>query len=193
MQIKNNLFDLTPEQEETSKMMYDGKIVKCLVAPYHSYAQLEKIVPYTKNTYLFPERELSVAQIKGLISMIVKSPSTEEFRIITANQNVILDMVDDCVRVLTEAGNLVDCPVKTFMANIHTIRYKVLENEEHQLSKADKTQAHDKVQQLIDAVSETKSISKSEFDQLIREIDMIGEPIISSKIKELAYDNLTIK
>lgn len=192
MQIKNNLFDLTTEQVETSKTIYDGKVIKCLVAPYHTYAQLEKIVPFTKNTYLFPERELSTAQIKGLISMIVKNPSQDEFRIVTANQNVILDMVDDCVRVLTEAGDVVDCPCKTFMANIHDIRYHILENEDHQISKADKTKAHDKVQQLIDRVQEG-TISKKDFEQLLKEIDMVGEPIISSKLKEMAYDNLTVK
>jgi len=56
MEIQNNLFDLTSEQEATSKMLYNGKIIKCLVAPYHTYNQLEKVIPYTKTTYLFPER-----------------------------------------------------------------------------------------------------------------------------------------
>lgn len=56
MNISKNLFDLTEDQEKTSKMMYDGKVIKCLVAPYHSYDQLEKVIPYTKTTFLFPER-----------------------------------------------------------------------------------------------------------------------------------------
>ena len=38
MKINQNLFDLEPDQEATSKMMYNGKVIKCLVAPYHSYA-----------------------------------------------------------------------------------------------------------------------------------------------------------
>lgn len=191
MKITENLFDLTKEQIDSSKMIYDGKVVKCLVAPYHTHAQLEKIVPYAKNTYLFPERDLSISQIKGLISMIVKSPSNEEFRIVTANQNVILDMIDSSVRVLTESGDVVDCPCKTFMANIHDIRYKILENEDHRLSKEDKTASHDKVQDLIDKV-QGGDITKSNFDKLINEIDIIGEPIISEKLKEMAYENLTI-
>jgi len=50
-------------------MNYNGKVIKCLVAPYHSYAQLEQTVPFTKTTYLFPEREMSVAQVKTLIKI----------------------------------------------------------------------------------------------------------------------------
>lgn len=49
--------------------------------------------------------------------MIVKNPSQEEFRIVTVNQNIIMDMVDDCVRVLTQDGRIVPSPVKTFLAN----------------------------------------------------------------------------
>ena len=123
MTIKENLFTLTKEQESTSKMVYDGKIIKCLVAPYHTYETLEKIVPFTKTTYLLPERSMTLPQLKGFISMIVKSPSKEEAKIITVNQNIIMDMADDCVRVLTENGNIVPSPIKTFMANIHDIRY----------------------------------------------------------------------
>ena len=48
----------------------------------------------------------------------------------TTNQNVIMDMVDDCVRVLTEYNEVVASPVKTFAANIHDIRYSLLENKE---------------------------------------------------------------
>lgn len=185
--INKNLFDLTPEQIETSKMIYEGKIVKCLVAPYHTYEQLEKIVPFTKTTYLFPEREVPIPKLKGLISAIVANPSNEEFRIITANQNVILDMVDSSVRVLTEDGRVVDCPVKTFMANIHDIRYSILENEAHQISKEDKTKAHDKINKIINILNDKKKsvISQNEYDSLSKEIDLIGEPIIRTKLMEM--------
>ena len=88
MEINNNLFDLSQEQIETSKMLYSGKIIKCLISPYHTYEQLEKQIPFTKTTYLFPEREVPIPKLKGLISMIVNSPIQEEFRIITTNQNI---------------------------------------------------------------------------------------------------------
>lgn len=193
MKINENLFDLTTDQEETSKMMYNGKVLKCLVAPYHSYAQLEKVVPYTKTTYLFPEREMSVSQIRSLISMIASSPSQDEFRIITANQNIILDMVGECVRVLTEGDEVVYTGTKTFMANIHDIRYELLENDAHRLSEKDRSQSHNKVQKLIDRVNDKSTkISQADFGKLITEIDLIGEPIIKTKLKEMAYDNLTI-
>lgn len=193
MKINQNLFDLTTDQEATSKMMYNGKVIKCLVAPYHSYAQLEKIVPFTKTTYLFPEREMSISQVKSLISMIAANPSQDEFRIITANQNIIIDMVGECVRVLTEGDDVVYTGTKTFMANIHDIRYELLENDDHRLSESDRTQAHNKIQALIDRVNDKSTkISQLDFGKLITEIDLIGEPIIKTKLKEMAYDNLTI-
>jgi len=193
MKINQNLFDLTTDQEATSKMMYNGKVIKCLVAPYHSYAQLEKVVPFTKTTYLFPEREMSISQVKSLISMIVANPSQDEFRIITANQNIIIDMVGECVRVLTEGDEVVYTGTKTFMANIHDIRYELLENDAHRLSESDRTQSHNKIQALIDRVNDKSTkISQLDFGKLITEIDLIGEPIIKSKLKEMAYDNLTI-
>jgi len=184
----DNFFELSPEEKATSEMIYEGKIIKCLVAPYHTYAQLEKKIPYTKNTYLFPERELPVPQLKSLISMIVASKSKEEFRIITANQNIIMDMVGECVRVLTEHGEVVPCPIKTFMANIHDIRYKVLENPDHQKSDVEKSMGHKKATILIDRIEKAKTISREEFDTLIKEIDLIGEPIIEVKLKEMALE-----
>jgi hypothetical protein len=192
MKINQNLFDLEPDQEATSKMMYNGKVIKCLVAPYHSYAQLEQTVPFTKTTYLFPEREMSVAQVKGLISMIVANPSQEEFRIITANQNIILDMVGDCVRVLTEGDEVVYTGTKTFMANIHDIRYELLENDKHRLSESEKTQAHKNIGVLIDRVNDTATpITKGDFANLVSQINMIGEEFVKRKLKEMA-EELTI-
>ena len=189
MKINQNLFDLEPDQEATSKMMYNGKVIKCLVAPYHSYAQLEKIVPFTKTTYLFPEREMSVAQVKSLISMIVANPSQEEFRIVTANQNIILDMVGDCVRVLTEGDEVVYTGTKTFMANIHDIRYELLENDDHRLSESERTQAHKNIGVLIDRVNDTATpISKGDFAQLVSQINMIGEEFVKRKLREMASE-----
>ena len=189
MKINQNLFDLEPDQEATSKMMYNGKTIKCLVAPYHSYAQLEKTIPFTKTTYLFPEREMSVAQVKGLISMIVANPSQEEFRIITANQNIILDMVGDCVRVLTEGDEVVYTGTKTFMANIHDIRYELLENDDHRLSESERTQAHKNIGVLIDRVNDTATpITKGDFAQLVSQINMIGEEFVKSKLREMASE-----
>ena len=190
--INKNLFDLTTDQEDTSKMMYNGKVIKCLVAPYHSYAQLEKIIPFTKTTYLLPEREMSIPQVKSLISMIVANPSQEEFRIITANQNIILDMVGECVRVLTERDEVVYTGTKTFMANIHDIRYDLLENDDHRLSETERTQAHKIISVLIDRVNDTSTpITQTDFDKLIIEINMIGEEIIKRKLKQMSHD-LTI-
>lgn len=185
MKFKENLFDLTAEQIETSKMMYDGKVIKCLVAPYHSYADLEKMIPYTKTTLLFPEREMSVAQVRSLISMIVAQPSNEEYRIVTANQNIIIDMVDACVRVLTEGGEIVSSPCKTFMANIHDIRHYLLENDAHRISKEEQEQSRKKITDIFDYIKSKKSITSSEYNELKAKIDIIGERIIRIRLMDL--------
>jgi transcription termination factor NusB len=190
--IKENLFDLTPEQIDMSKNIYNGKIIKCLVAPYHSYNQLEKEVTYTKNTFLFPEREMTSAQCSSLVSMLVNNPSQDEFLVITANQNIILDMIDGNVRILTEKGDIVDCPTKTFMANIHDIRYYVLENKDHQLSDEEKSEGNKVIQNLIGLVQEGSEMTKAEYDDLVTKIEMVGEDIIRRKLLQMASYNITI-
>lgn len=188
IQIKSNLFDLTKEQEELSKSMYNGKIIKCLVAPYHSYNQLEGVVTYTQTTYLFPERECSSSQIIGLISMICNSPSKEEFRIITTNMNVITDMIDDCVRVLTENGDVVPSSCKTFAANIHSIRHQILENKNHKTSEEEKNKSHEKINKLIKKINDSSKINHKDSLKMLEEIELIGEPLISKKLKEMVLE-----
>lgn len=190
--IKENLFDLTPEQIDMSKNIYNGKIIKCLVAPYHSYNQLEKEVTYTKNTFLFPEREMTSSQCSSLISMLVKNPSQDEFLVITANQNIILDMIDGNVRILTEKGDIVDCPTKTFMANIHDIRYSVLENKAHQLSDDEKSEGNKVIQNLIGLVQKGSEMTKVEYDALLTKIEIVGEDIIRRKLLQMANSNINI-
>jgi len=185
--IPENLFDLTPEQEKLSKTMYNGKIIKCIVAPYHTYNQLENIIKYTPSTFLFPERELSIPQLRQFISMICNSKSNDEFRIITSNQNIIMDMIDGCVRVLTEYNTIVDCPCKTFMSNIHDIRHNLLENESYQISKEEKIKSKDKIRDLISKIKLKSEISSQERSELLAEIDLIGEELISSRLKDMIY------
>lgn len=191
MNISKNLFDLTEDQEKTSRSIYEGKVIKCLVAPYHTYEQLEKVIPYTKTTLLFPEREMSTTMIKSLISMVVANPSQDEFLIVTTNQNIIMDMIGDCVRVLTEGGDIVYTGTKTFMANIHDIRHELLENDDHRISESERTESQNKIKTIINRVNNKTPITRTDFTQLISEIDLIGEPIIKNKLKEMARD-LTI-
>ena len=182
IKVEENLFSLTPEQEEMSKMMYEGKIIKCLVAPYHTFEDLEKIVPFTKTTYVFPEREMTISQCKSLISMIVRSPLKEEFRIITVNQNIILDMIDGCVRVLTQKGEIVPSPCKTFVTNIHDIRYELLENKNHQKTEDEETLSTKKINELITKIRDKKTKTAADWEKIKEEIDQIGESIIRNML-----------
>jgi hypothetical protein len=191
MEINENLFDLSEEQIELSKEIYNGKVIKCLVAPYHSYAELENIISYTPTTFLFPERELTSDRIRGLVSMIVNNHNDSEFRIITASQSVILDMVDSSVRILTQKGTVVPCPVKTFMANIHDIRYKVLENKDHQFSEEEKTKSHEFVDGLLKRIK-SGSMTREEYDDLIEKIELVGDDLIRNVLMKQARMDITI-
>tara|TARA_R110000772_G_scaffold81439_2_gene173232 strand:- start:20264 stop:20848 length:585 start_codon:yes stop_codon:yes gene_type:complete len=184
MTFQNNIFDLTPEQEASSKMMYSGKIIKCLVAPYHSNRELEESLPYTDSTYLFPERDMTGTQVSSFISMIVRSDK-DNIIIITKSQNIISDMIHHCVRILTEGGDIVDCPSSTFAANIHTIRYDVLENPDHQLSDNGKSAQRDSINDIIDKINSGTVMGRAEYDETLAKINLIGEPIIRTKLIEM--------
>lgn len=189
MKLQENLFDLTQEQTDASKLIYNGKVIKCLVAPYHSFMVLEKLLPYRKTTFLFPEREMSEQQCRGFISMVVSNQQfVDDVYIITTNYNIIIDMIDSSVRILTEGGDVVVCPEKTFMANIHTIKYKLLENESHQLSKHDKSIAKDKINILIKKINSTTKFTTDEYENLLLEIKHIGEPFIREKLIYMLND-----
>ena len=192
LKLELNLFDMTDEQIEMSKMMYNDKVIKCLVAPYHSFSEIEESLPYSKTTFVYPENEMNINQIKSFISLLVNNTNidvNDEIRIVTKNQNIIMDMIDTNVRVLTENGDILDSPIKTMMANIHDIRYKLLENEEHQLSKTESNRTENYINSLIttinDYVDNDKVMTQSEYDSLVDNIDMIGEELIRNTLKDM--------
>lgn len=196
MDIKENIFDLTEDQIILSKKIYNGKIIKCLVAPFHNYTLLQGIVFYAKNIYLYPEREMSYPQIKSFVNMIINGKTGEEIIIITSNINIISDIIDGCVRILTEDGKIVPCSIKTFLANIHTIQWELMENEKYRIDKNERTLAQERISKVVDKVQDSnpkKTISIEDFNKIIEEIEMIGEVVIKSKLKEMANNNLIIK
>ena len=185
--IAENLFDLNEEQIAMSKKIYNGKIIKCLVAPYHSYNQLERLLTYTPTTYLFPEKEMSANQLRSFISMIVSNEKiSDEVRIVTASQSIILDMIESSVRILTEHDTIVDSPIKTFMANIHDIRYYVLENEQHQKTAEQKNEAHSLINKIITDINnhydKNIEMDKDVYNDYVEKIKMIGEPLIENQL-----------
>lgn len=191
MKLEKGLFKLTKEQEETSKILYNGKIVKCLVAPYHSSERdkynfiSNKIeMGYSENVYMFPERNLSEGQTRQFMSLIVNGVQ-QEVLIITASQNIILDMYDGCVRILTEFDKIVDCPEKTFGANIHTINIEILNNKSH---KKDNSSPYGskfytvKINDIISKVNAKIDFTQKEYDEIMESIGLIGEDLISNQL-----------
>ncbi len=188
IEIKANLFDLEEKEASFAKSMYNGKPIKCLVALYHTYEMLEKIVPFSKSTFLYPENSMTMGQIQGFVSMLVNS-NLDDICIITKNQNIIIDMIDTNVRVLTESGLIVPSPIKTFMANIHSIRYELLENILHQDGKKEESASRKSITSIITEINEYRdkntTITKEKRDELSFKINMIGEKIISVKLAEM--------
>lgn len=198
-----NLFDLTPEQADASKMMYNNRIVKCLIAPAHSYNDLEKLVHYDKSTFLFPEREMNDLQKRQFISMILASPrfnEEDEIKIITSCQEIILDMIDTSVRILNADLEVLKCPIKTFMANIHDVHISILKNEKYQVSTSvasSKSIHHEGIDAIFERIqylaeTKTKTITRKEYDQLKLKINMIGEELVVN-VLENHLSRLTIE
>lgn len=185
--IPINLFDLDDGAIKDSKMFYEGKIIKCLVAPYHTQKDIENMLEYSKNTYVFPEESMGIDKVKQLISLLVAQKGDQEFKIITKNQNIIMDMVDSSVKILTEGGNIVDCPCKTLLANIHEIRYKILENPDHQISESDNQNSHKYINSIIDILNSKKGsgITTTEHDILKQKISKIAEDMVSYKLSDM--------
>lgn len=190
--FKEGIFDLTPEQESMSKMFYEGKIIKFIIAPHSTYADLEAMVPYTKTTFLFPEREMNTQQIKGFVSMIVKLDTQEEIVVFTKEQSIILDMIDGCARVMDYKGELHDCPCKTMMANIHTIQYKILCNEKFAAPEGYQEAMRDQINGFITAINNKSDANEqfeiNEYNALKMKIEIIGEKFIRVKLLEQLRD-----
>lgn len=191
MNFTQDLFELSPEEIQTSKDIYNGKVIKCLIAPHHTYSGLESAIPFTSTTLLFPERDMTEQQITSLISIIVNSPKTEEFRIITKHQNIIGSMVNTQCRILTQSGEIVPCEEKTFAANIHDIRYGILENKEYMNSEEIKNSASEIINPIIEKINNTESFTQEEADLLLTKINLIGEDLIKNTLIRMLRDKTT--
>jgi hypothetical protein len=194
MKLPEEIFSLSKEQEKLSLSIY-GKVIKCLVAPYHSYEQLEKMLTYSPTTFLFPEKSIDHQKERGFISLISKNGDNSEYRIVTTSMSIIGDMVDGCVRVLTERGDIVACPIKTFSANIHSIRHELLENDKFALSKEEKNASYNFIQSLLDEINsaiDKGGATEAEKSNLLERVSLIGEKVIQHRLRGMANEILVI-
>lgn len=179
--ITKNLFDLTPEQEALSISIY-GKVIKCLIAPYHSI----KDIPLEPNddVYVYPERDLNIQQRKEIVG-IMASSNKPEIRFVTSDLFLILDMLDGCCRILTPDAEIIDCPEKTFAANPHTIIYEVIHDE--YLVKEQKNKTFDfkkMINEIIEDVNK-KKMTLEKYEKTKQKIAIIGEDLIRVKLSEM--------
>lgn len=187
LKLPEELFTLSKEQEELSMSIY-GKPIKCLVAPYHSYGQIETALPFSITTWIFPEKHTDYQSQCSFINSLVSRDDKAELRVITTSMNIIGDMVDGCVRVLTERNEIVDCPIKTFAANIHSIRRYLLENEDFSKNKREKNNiSHLFIDNLIKEiiVAETKGATDAEKYGFRKRISFIGEPVFEHRLNKM--------
>lgn len=180
--INKEIFKLDPEQESLTKMFYDGKIIKCLVAPYHTAQYFEKNLEWADNIYLFPENSVPRDKLSSLINMIVSGDKQESIIITTSNE-LITQMVGENVRVFTEAGNIVPCPIKCLMANIHDIKYNLIENSEFKDGNKVNVSNFGEgfVSSLIDKINST-TIDNSNYDLFKSRIELVGEEVIKKAL-----------
>lgn len=179
--IKNELFELTQEQIAISKKYYKGKIIKCLIAPYHTSKMIEELYEHYcagRIIHIFPENNISYSQLALFIDSIITNNAYEEHCIITSNMNIISDIINPCVRILTVDGEIKECYTKTFAANIHTIKYDILEEEVR-----NKNYHINTINKVIDMIN-NKDVENVEY--INQTIELIGEPVLSTKLSEMA-------
>jgi uncharacterized protein YaiI (UPF0178 family) len=165
-------------------MFYNGKVIKCLVAPYHTAQYFEKNLEYVNNIFVFPENSISQQQLSSIITMIVNSPKYSEALIITADVFLITQMIGENVRVFTQAGNIVPCPIKCLMANIHDVRYRLLDAAEFKDGSDVPTDfGREMVQSLLDQIRSNTDKSTTRYNFMKSRIDMIGEDVIRIALK----------
>jgi len=189
--LTKNLFDLTPEQIETSKSMYGGKIIKCLIAPYHSI----KDIPLEPNNevFVYPERDLNIQQRKEIVGVMANS-NKEEICFVTSDLFIILNMIDGCCRILTPDGEIEEVDEKTFGANPHTIIYSVIHNEHYAKEQKEKSIGFmNTIQKIIDDINDKKGMTIEKFEATKKAIQLIGEDLIRHKLSDMLSEVKIIK
>jgi hypothetical protein len=179
--ITKNLFELTPEQKQMSISMY-GKVIKCLIAPYHSI----KDIPLEPNNevYVYPERDLNIQQRKTIVGVMANS-AKEEICFVTSDVFIITDMFDGCCRILTPDGEIEEVPTKTFAANAHDILLTVLQDDNYvEKYKEGAKDYRNMINGIITAI-EKKTMTQAEYDKNESLIDMIGEPVIAGPLRNM--------
>ena len=183
------IFSLKESQVNASKAMYNGKIIKCLIDPHHN---LDDVTNYIGNgsqgkLYIFPENNMSLLDTQLFIKNLVDSEISEPITIITANQNIIMDMIGDCVGILNTDYSVSECNSATLYANLYDIQ-RICGLKRCSVFAANK------LKELIDAVAifETDStliITSAEYTEIKESLDIIGDEVfkfmISNKLEKI--------
>jgi hypothetical protein len=188
--LENKLFNITKEQEELSRKLF-GRIVKCVVAPNHTYDQ---IVAMVSNTYIqvFPERDISKVETRHFISNTLKegegARGNGDIFIVTSEINIIIDIPGELVRVLDLEDKLQDCPIKTFHSNIIDIVVELFHNsnfsnidESKQFSDSQLSSAIIKIKK---ADEEERHLSPEEEEEVQHILDILGNDYLLANIQE---------
>ncbi len=178
--ISKKLFDLTPEQKDKSIKMY-GKVIKCLIAPYHTINRLP--LEHNDNVYVYPERDLTIEQRKELISDMCNTEK-DEYLLVTSDMFIISDLITDCVRILTNDAEIIECSIKPFGANLYDV-LKILRQEK---TYNESSKYRNILRKLITDIENKKPMTKDEFDNAKFIINSTGDEIISLKLNEMLKD-----
>ena len=105
---------------------------------------------------------------------------------------IITQMIGDNVRVFTEAGNIVPCPIKCLMANIHDIKYNLLENKDFKDGKGTMVGNFGEgfVNSLIQKINSTET-SKENYELFIGKwgyVDYCSNELINEKTEILVIE-----
>lgn len=179
-------FKLNNSEIEKSKKIY-GKVIKCLISPYHlpnDFKNTNYKHEKNRSVYIFPEHKLRFEQTKNVISEIMKTKS-DDILIITSNVNIIMDMIDCCVRILNRDNTISYCTKKTYGANYYDIHDIMFNNRIGIPNKA-----YSDIKEYITYIESTESINSKEYEDGVSFCDIIGDEIISHKLRGILIKKL---
>lgn len=188
--MENKLFDITEEQAEVSRKLF-GRIVKCIVAPNHTYDQMIEMVS-NKNVHIFPERDISKTKAREFINDNLEKEkgekSTNDILIITSETSIITDIPGELVRVMDLKNELHMCPIKTFHANIIDVEMDLFRNSNFTDTDESKEFRTNQMEKIIEKVQEVKTEKRKllpkEREGIKLVLDILGDDYLLASFNE---------
>lgn len=175
--VYKNFFGMSEAELAVSKLLF-GRIIKCIVAPNFTHLTFpidnvfssELLEDGDLSLYIYPEKDMTIPQRRTFIETSLQKEG--DIYIVTSDLQIILDLPKECIRVMNEYGTLIEPYEQTFVANPHTVLFKIL-------NVSDTNNFGTKVlNKIITELNDKKVMKAERFKECQAIHAIIGEPII---------------